>query len=369
LLPDRRALAGLLVVLGFLAFSMTGETFSSFSETTSNGGNSFAASRIFAGARTTSAWDVRDASSGTAVDVSPGLAFAGDGITTLTGFWTTTFSSSRYLDIDFNNALPAGLSTSGVTFDFAFAPSTSGDTACYYFEVRRASTGTVLGTHGSSGSPVACNSTTTQLTTNTNISSEVTSTDIANDLRVRVYVKDSGSRGINMDLGTILGSTPYSSFTLYRHVYTDASTGTPLSSTWAFSASGDGAVYISASNWPTSFNTSDYLKWTFPAYVPTGASVTSATFNHSYRSATSGDNTCYYFEVYDGATLLATHGSSGSPVSCNSTTSYATDSVSLPEVNTPSIADNVVIKMYVKNSGGRRSSHDLATLTLNYSLA
>jgi hypothetical protein len=128
------------------------------------------------------------------------------------------------------------------------------------------------------------------------------------------------------------------------------------------------AGYVSASSWPTSFDPSRYLKLTFPAYVPTGAVVAGATFRHSYHSKTAGDTTCYYFEVYDGATLLATHGSAAAPVSCNATTSYVTDTVALPEIEAAAIANAVTIVLYIRSSGGGRSVHELATLSINYSL-
>lgn len=128
----------------------------------------------------------------------------------------------------------------------------------------------------------------------------------------------------------------------------------------------DGA-YVS-SGWSTSFANSRYLKLTFPAYVPAGSLVTSATFRHEYRSATAGHTTCYYFEVYSGVTLLATHGSTGSPLSCNATTSYASDAVALPEVDSVAEANSVSIKLFVQNSGGRPSLHRTATLGVTSSL-
>jgi VCBS repeat len=129
----------------------------------------------------------------------------------------------------------------------------------------------------------------------------------------------------------------------------------------------DGA-FTSSSGWPTTFDSTHYLKLTFPAYVPAGSVVSGATFRHEYRSAIAGDTTCYYFEVYSGATLLATHGSAGTPVSCNATTSYASDAVALPEVDTVAEANNVSIKLFVKNSGGRASQHRIATLGITSSL-
>ena len=129
----------------------------------------------------------------------------------------------------------------------------------------------------------------------------------------------------------------------------------------------DGA-YISSSGWSTSFVGSRYLDLTFPAYVPAGSLVTGATFRHEYRSATAGDTTCYYFEVYSGATLLATHGSAGAPVSCNSTSSYVSDAIALPEVDTVAETNLLTIRMYVKNSGGRQSAHRTADLGILSSL-
>ena len=95
--------------------------------------------------------------------------------------------------------------------------------------------------------------------------------------------------------------------------------------------------------------------------------MTGATFRTGYRSEIAGDTTCYYFEVYDGATLLATHGSAGSPVSCNATSSFEMDTVSLPEIDTVAKANAVTIVLYVRNSGGHRSIHQPATLGVNYS--
>ena len=126
------------------------------------------------------------------------------------------------------------------------------------------------------------------------------------------------------------------------------------------------SAFVPASDWTTNFRANRYLSLTFPAYVPPGATVTGATFTHTYRSDTPGDTTCYYFRVYDGATLLATHGSAASPVSCNSSTSWLTDVISLPEIDTDSAANDVTIVMYVRNSGGNRSQHKAAILAVDY---
>ncbi len=369
-MPRRRSLraAGALVfAMGLVIGVLGGRTLAAFSSSTSNGPNSFGAKRIFPTSPTTAAWDLRDASSGTEANSSDVLSF-NDGLIKTTGNWSSAFSTTRYLDFDLGAPLPPGLSVSGATFDFRFADNVSGDTASFYFEVRRLSTNTVIQTHGSSGTPVGSVTGTTQQTFSTAIS-EVNTTDIANDLRIRVYMKESASKAVRVDQGTVTGSSPYASFTLYENSSTDASTGTATTTAWSLAGSG-GTAYTDATNWATSFSATKYLKFTFPAYLPTGATVTSVSFSDAYKTnAGSSSTTCQYFEVYNGASLLATHGSSGSPYSCNSSnTTYVTDTVSLTEVTTATAANNLIIKMYFKSSGAVKSQHDLATVTINYYL-
>ncbi len=142
-----------------------------------------------------------------------------------------------------------------------------------------------------------------------------------------------------------------------------------------FTASADTTVtidvtstaYLSSSGWSTSFSSSRYLALTFPAYVAAGSTVNGATFTHVYRSQTAGDTTCYYFEVFQGATLLATHGSSSSPVSCTGAT-WANDVVPLPEVDSVAKANDLRVRIYVRNSGGGRSLHRLVTIGVDSSL-
>jgi hypothetical protein len=130
----------------------------------------------------------------------------------------------------------------------------------------------------------------------------------------------------------------------------------------------DGTGYTSVGNFATTFNAARYVKFTPNVATAAAAVITSSQVQLAYKSATAGDQTCWYFEVYNGATLIGTHGSSGTPVSCNSTTNYVTDVVSVPEVSTPAIANAVVLKVYMKNSGSRKASFDLVQLDVNYYL-
>lgn len=313
---------------------------------------------------TTTAWNLRDASSGTESDQSDATAFA-DGRLRNTSALTTSFSAGRYLQLDYAPSLDAGASVSGAGFDFRFAENTAGRTACFYFEVRRTSTGAVLGTHGSTSSPVACTMTTTQQTFST-ATPEVTTAAIANDISVRVYLRESGSGVVRIDMGTLTGTTPQPlSFTLYEGSLVDSTSGTASTIRWPLLAA-DSTVYTSSANWAGSFAASRYLKLSFPAYVPSGSTVSGASFRHSYRSNTTG-TTCWYLELYSSTTLIGTHGSSASPISCNSsTTSFVTDTVALPELTNATQADNAIARVYVRNSSSLRSRDDLDTLSLSY---
>jgi hypothetical protein len=315
---------------------------------------------------TTSAWQVGDASSGTESNQSEAHAFASDGRTATSGSLLGGFDSSRYLQFDYNDPLPSGQDVSGAAFEFNFAAGGAGQTACFYFEVRRISTGNVIGTHGSAGSPVDCQTGTTLKATTTSLP-EVDTSQIANDLRVRVFVDNSLLGGITRDLATVSGTAAGTAFTLYETTITDTTGLTTSTTPWDLAASGDGAAYQSTNNWQTSFSGSRYLELGFPAYVPSGAPVSDVSFSHAYRSATLG-TTCFYFEVYSGTDLIGTHGSSGSPVSCNSSTStYVTDTVSLPEVDTAAEADDLSVRLYVRNSTGLSASqHDLAQVEITY---
>ena len=315
---------------------------------------------------TTTAWSVSDVSSGgTPVDASDPYVAAGGPFDFQVGF-PTTFDTTHYIGLDMGGPLRAGDSTSNVKFNFDFEGNST--TACFYFDVRRISTGSVLATHGSAASPVACNSTASFDQTATALP-EVTSTDIANDLEIRVYMTNSGANANLEDQGNVSGSDGSDSFTLYERQVVNQASGTATTTPWWPGAGGDGAT--TGSGWDTVFNASKYLGFTFPAYVPSGATAVSASFTHSYRSNSSGSITCWYFGVYQGATLLATHGSTSSPVSCNSSsTSWVTDTVSLPEINTVARANAITIRIYMKNSGSnaskRKTQEDLDTVQVDY---
>lgn len=188
---------------------------------------------IFPGERVTPAFVVGDASGGGAsVDRSSQFGVSADGRTITSSAWSTVFSSSRYLDFDLNASLPGGMAVSSASFEFGFASTAGGATACYYLEARRISTGAVLGTFGSSGTPVACAAGTTLTLSTTSVASAVTSTDILNDLRIRVLGRDSGANGTVVDRATVSGATASGSFTLYPVRFSDAADATAATGPW-----------------------------------------------------------------------------------------------------------------------------------------
>lgn len=364
---------GAMVALAIALATSGGVTWSAFSATTGTSGSTFSAASSFGTARqvVTPAYNLRDASSGTESNASLSALLAGDGMEFKSAYgFPADFSTAEYLQSDSFVSLPAGLAVADATHNYNFKP-TSG-TACIYMETRRASTDALLATHGSAANPLACNSSATSYTTVTTALPEVTSTDIANDLRVRTYMTNTALTTNSVDISTVTGTQDGTAFSLPSWTVTDTSQ-IAYTANWALGRSGDQSSYgdyLSAAGWDNAFASTKYLKLGFPAYVPTGATGVSATFKHAYASNTTGTTTCWYFEVYNGATLLATHGSASAPVSCTSSTTPVTDTVALPSVDTVAEANNLTIKAYLKNDNSklasRKSRHDLGTVTIGY---
>jgi hypothetical protein len=321
---------------------------------------------------TTPAWNVTDSSTGSAADASEPLSAAGGAFVSVSGFQPAA-STSRYLAFHPSGPLFPGRPVAGASFAFVFASSTTQLAAargCVHFDVRRRSTGAVLATHGSAAGPVACHSVLSWSPQVDVELPEVTSTDVANDLEVRAYLTNDASGYTGVDLATVSMTVDGVAQTLAPLRYVDAADGSGSPVPWSL-AEADGSVLTSRSGgWDTSFATGRHLLLAFPAHVPADATGVTATFTHSYASETSGTQTCWYFGVYSGATLLATHGSASSPVSCQTGTSMRTDAVALPEVDTPAEANGLSIRMYLRNNGSssskRRSRHDVATVDVGY---
>jgi hypothetical protein len=356
----------LVVVVAAGLLGSVGSVFAAFNGATSNSGNSFSAKRIFPDDRSTSAWAVRDAADATSADVSDPFAFA-DGVAQTTGNWSTAFSATRYLEFDLNASRAAGLAVTSPTFDFRYRPSTSTDNVCFYFEVLSITSGSVIATYGSSGTPVQCVTGASYVTVSTPIPA-ISTTDLMNDLRVRVYARNvTGARSIQVDMATV-GGTAYSAFTLYPTSVVDRASGTATTIPWKLALAD--ATAVITGNWTTAYAANRWIEFDVDAFVPAGATVTGASLTHRYRSNRNGSNVCYYLEVYDGATLVGSHGSTGSDISCNaSNVTWASDTVPLAEITSVSRANNMTIRLYGKSSApARGSEHDLVTVTVTYEL-
>jgi hypothetical protein len=190
------------------------------------------AGHVFPGERDTAPFAVVDHSSGAAVDASSPYAFGADGLSAPTSAWASSFASDRYVDLAFNAPLPTGLGIASASFAFRFASATPGSTACFYFEVRRESTGDPIEAHGSSGSPVGCVTGTALASTTTSLVG-VASTTIADDLGVRVYGRDSASGAMTIDAATISGDYGLANFTLYAVEVRDLADTTIGVTRWA----------------------------------------------------------------------------------------------------------------------------------------
>lgn len=362
----------ILTVVALLALSIgagrtAGSTFGAFSATTVNP-STMSAKAVFPATRSWSAWDLRDASGGGAeVNASDPEAFTGLTVATKAS-WQTTFAANRYLTYDMNGPLPAGISASGVAFNFDFADATNGATStmCFFFEVLRRSTGTVIGTHGSAAAPVACEPTTTIRVTSTPLP-EVTTSDIANDLRVRVFMSRSrANRAATIDRATVSGTTSVAPFTLYETSSVDAADTVPATTPWPI-ATADAAARQTSANWATAFSATRYLKATFPSYLPASATVTSAQLVHVFRPTTATATACFYLDVLQGATVLATYGSAASPF-CATGAGYTTNTIALPVLNTAARVNGAIVRMYVRTTNGGSTQHDHFRLDVGYAV-
>jgi hypothetical protein len=357
----RRALLVLLSV-GLVGGSAAG-IHAAFSNSTSNPTSSFSAKRIFPGERSTSTWVMTDSATGTAVSRTNDVAFE-DGDFYTTGNWSTAFAPNRYVEFELNSPLPDGIPVTGTSFTFRFADdqTNAGNAWCFHFEVRKTSDASVVSTHGSSGAPLACEAVGTLTTVTTPIPA-ITTSQAANGLTIRVYGSHSGGRAARIDAAVVTG-TAYSPFTLYPNHFVDSATGTAATVPWEPGVA-DGTVYVT-NNLTALYVPNRYLEFTFPAYLPSGASVTNASFEFRYRSNTNATS-CYYFEVYSGATLLATHGSILGDVDCNTNAALKTVSTPIPSVNTAARANSLIVKLYAKNSGGRGVQVDNVAFKSTYS--
>lgn len=351
-----------------LAVALVGETWSAFTGTTANPGNTLAAATIFSGSRSTSAWSVRDAADASEGNVSDPLTYAGDGLTsTSITPLPTTYSSTKYATVRFESSAPSGLALTGATLRLNLGRASGTGTLSFFFEVRKTSDGTVLATHGSSGAPVGT-ATGTTLGSFTRSLPELATTTLLNDVTVRIYAWDTGGQPMRTDRVALEGTNSAGTWTQHESWFEDRFTATSYAAPRTLHAAGD-FTYLTTTNWSNAFSSSRYLRLFFEPDVPAGATITGVTFTHVFRPQSGGGTQCVYYEARLGTTVLSTHFSSASP-SCQATGgTYKTDALSLTAVDTVAEANGLELRVFGRNDKtGRPSEHDRATVAVTYKL-
>jgi hypothetical protein len=349
--------------------SVSGLTLATFTDSAANSGMSVGTKRVFPGVRTLAAYSIRDNSSASTNDRTNEFLQFNDSRSVTSGTWPHgAFDSARFLGFRMSQHLAGGLATSGVELNLASsysgAPLT---TLCYYVQTRLVSTGTVLTSH-----PTTCVAPSLGPLSTTVALPEVTSTDIANDVEVRIYAHTTllpGGVAI-VDQATVTGSTPYGAFTQPPYQYEDATAPSPAPSVttpWSL-ALADASNYRSDGRWGVNFNAGRYIDFDVDSDVPAAAVITSATLTHSVREA-DGADVCWFVQTWT-TVLVGQHGSELAPF-CSSGASFGTQVISLPEINTPAEANALTMRVFawIPSAGPTRDTlHDVLTVGINYHL-
>jgi hypothetical protein len=361
-----RALLALAVLVACVA-SVTGATLAAFSDTSVNTGNSLTAKRIFPGVRATTGWTVADAAAGTSSNVSD-LTTATDAAYISTSNWNNAYATTRYVSMAYLATLPAGLAVSSPMLRMDISANAGANNLCFYFDVIKTSTAAVLASHGNATTPAGCVTGTTITAVNTPLP-ELTTTDLANDVTIKVYAKDTGKSAMRIDRQVVTGSTPYGTFTLYRASTVDAASGTAVASAWG-PATADGTNFLlTGGSFPATFASTKYVDVTFPAgHVTSGSTINSVDLSVKFKAATAAKALCVYYEAYSGATLLGTYGSSASPYCSDTASNWRTDTISMPAVNTVGKVNGLKVRIYGQVAGGGKGQFDLIQLRPNYHL-
>ena len=192
-----------------------------------------AAGNIFPDERDTPAFSVSDHSSGTGVDASSPIAYAGDGRASTTSGWPASFDSSRYVELRFNRPLPGNVALTSASFDLDW--SSVAGTVCIYLETRD-STGSPLESQGDADDPLACTASTSPVGLVTPLTALV-GPDVANAARVRILAASSGAAGMTIDRAVLKVVYGGEQFTLYATDLIDVADGSPSTDHWGLAGS------------------------------------------------------------------------------------------------------------------------------------
>ncbi len=323
---------------------------------------------------TTPAWALSDVSSGTAVDQSDATAFDDNRLFPAdAGFaavnFSAAFASNRFYQWDYNSSLVPGLAASNVNFNFRFQSNAGAEVACFYFDVIDG--GTTIGTHGSTtpagaGTPWCTDSTEKLVTT---ALPEVTTSDIANGLRIKVYGAESNNKPIKVDLATISGTVGGQTFTLNEMTGVNQADTSAETLPWTLGFA-DAVFFTNATSYASSFTSTKYTGVTFPSgYLPSSADLEAVSFVHTWQSI-NASTVCYYLDVFSGGSSIGTVPASPADLSCaTGTASWVTDTIPLPMVDTPAeINGGVQVRIVYRtsNGGATKAREDYTGLSIVY---
>ena len=301
------------------------------------------------------------------VNASDAEAFVGT--TTTTTNWSAAWTTTRYLTYDMNSPLPAGVATSGVTFDFDFADNVNnaGNQTCFYFQVLRRSTGVVIGTHGSSAAPVACQATTAVQQTSTPLPEVTTRPTSRTICGSGSTASTRAARAMRVDRAIVSGSTTVAPFTLYETTYTDAADSTPATVPWQI-ATADAVARPDQRELADGVQRDPLPEGDVPRLSPgerdghLGAARPHLPPDDRDARPRASTSTCCRARR-----SLATYGSATTPF-CATGAAYTTNTIALPVLNTAARVNGAIVRMYVRTTNGGRTQHDHFRLDVGYAV-
>lgn len=148
------------------------------------------------------------------------------------------------------------------------------------------------------------------------------------------------------------------------YVVSDQATGGAVNKNDPQGTAADG-VTSTTGIWATTFAATRFLETTYSAPLPSGISISGLSYDLTWAGTNAADTVCFYFEVRrtSNAAVLATHGSTGTPVACMTGTTLTTTSTPLPEITTSADANDLTVRLFMKVTTARAVTVDRATVS------
>lgn len=282
-----------------------------------------------------------------------------DAMTLSTGSFGPSPSADRYLDIlqatGLYQSTPTVLPGASLRARIAFAAPADGVAACVYAEVRSASTGALIATVGSDAEPIGCVIGTAQSTFDAMVPGSSWSGAQLDDLRLRLIGWVAGGGALALDRAGLVASWSGADVALQTTAVVDASSGTaaapvpnPMSGSLGSTRLDLGGVSLS-----TSFSGSRFAQFAFPAVVPADARVSGGSIALDWSSDVA-DQVCWFAQIRNGNTVLATRGGSAARPTCRGDASASADAdrLLLPAL-AAGRAGNLNVRIYFRTRDGK----------------